>query len=197
MKKVSRLILLCFLVMGTAYGSMAQKSTKSKQIPSYKHLIAFHPLHVNADHFVGIGFSYERSINNNFGIKIPMMISLNQPYVNLGVSAKFYPRKKFNDPVSYAIAPTLYAGKGQDRNMIFIGFDPITGQSQMAYDNTPRTQIGFLLNHSLNVNVVQQVYLGLDGGIGINYYDNKAYRDNTNTNLSFAAQFHIAVGYRF
>lgn len=186
----------CLLVMSTSHGAWAQKSTKSKQIPSYKHLIAFHPLHVNADNFVGIGFSYERAVNNNFGIKIPMMVSLNQPYVNLGVSAKFYPRKNNNDPVSYAIAPTLYAGKGQDRNRIY-SYDPVTGQEKITIDNTPRTQIGFLLNHSLNVNVAQQVYLGLDGGIGINYYDNKAYRNNTNTNLSFAAQFHMAVGYRF
>lgn len=186
----------CLLLMGTSNSVWAQKSTKAKPNPTYKHLVAFHPLHVFADNFVGIGFSYERAVNNNFGIKIPMMVSLNQPYVNLGVSAKFYPRKNNNDAVSYAIAPTLYAGTGQDRNRID-SFDLVTGQSIVRFENTPRTQIGFILNHSLNVNVVDRIYLGLDGGIGINYFDNKASTFNRSTNLSFAAQFHMAVGYRF
>lgn len=191
-----RILCMMVLVMSTSLLVSAQKKTTLKKQKVYKHTLAFHPLHVNADDFIGIGFSYERAVNANFGIKIPMMVSLNQPYVNLGVSAKFYPRKNSNDAVSYAIAPTLYAGKGQDRNEVY-SFDPVTGQSVLTIDKTPRTQIGFLLNHSLNVNVAEQVYLGLDGGIGINYYDNKAYRNNVNTNLSFAAQFHMAVGYRF
>ena len=188
--------LTCLFVLGITAEAWAQKTTKPKPSPVYKHIIAFHPLHVNANNFVGVGFSYERAVNNNFGIKIPMMVSLNLPYVNLGISAKFYPRKNNNDAVSYAIAPTLYAGVGQDREKIY-DFDPVTGQETITFQTTPRTQVGFLLNHSLNVNVAQQVYLGIDGGIGINYYDNDANRFNTNTSLSFAAQFHMAVGYRF
>jgi hypothetical protein len=191
-----RIVLVMVLVLSTSILASAQKKNTPNKEKVYKHTVAFHPLHVNADDFIGVGFSYERTVNNNFGIKIPMMLALNQPYVNLGVSAKFYPRKNNNDPVSYAIAPTLYVGKGQDRNRIY-NFNPITGEQTLTIETTPRTQIGFLLNHSLNVNVAEQVYLGLDGGIGINYYDNKAYRDNTNTNLSFAAQFHMAIGYRF
>jgi hypothetical protein len=27
---------------------------------------------VNADNFIGVGFSYERAVNANFGIKIPL-----------------------------------------------------------------------------------------------------------------------------
>ena len=195
MKAPYSLLVVLFLC-GMSWTLSAQKYSVKKPTKLYKHTVAFHPLHANADNFIGVGFSYERTVNNNFGIKVPMMVSLNQPYVNLGVSAKFYPRKNNADPVAYAIAPTLYVGKGQDRNQIYT-YDPITGQETVTYDNTPRTQIGFILNHSLNVYVAQQVYLGLDGGIGINYYDNKAYRNNTNNNLSFAAQFHMAIGYRF
>lgn len=194
--KIVYALILSLLLIGVANENAVAQIKKKKEEKTYKHLLAFHPLHANADDFIGVGFSYERTVTNNFGIKIPMMVSLNQPYVNLGVSAKFYPRKSASDPVAYAIAPTFYVGKGEDHNRNY-SWDPITGVETLTITKTPRTQIGFLLNHSLNVYVANQVYLGLDGGIGINYYDNKAIRNNTNTNLSFAAQFHMAIGYRF
>ncbi|MGI9190587.1 MAG: hypothetical protein ACR2IL_00600 [Chitinophagaceae bacterium] len=196
MKSFMAVLLSAVLLNLTPENASAQLKKSAPKEKMYKHTLAFHPLHVNADDFIGVGFSYERTINNNFGIKVPMMVSLNQPYVNLGVSAKFYPRKNSQDVVAYAIAPTLYFGKGEDHNREYT-WDPLTGQENILISKTPRTQIGFLLNHSLNVYVANQVYLGLDGGIGINYYDNKAFRNNPNSNLSFAAQFHMAIGYRF
>jgi hypothetical protein len=44
----------------------------------------------------------------------------------------------------------------------------------------------------LNVTITRQFFIGIDGGLGINYYDEKA-----NSNLSFLAQLHIGMGYRF
>jgi hypothetical protein len=61
----------------------------------------------------------------------------------------------------------------------------------------PASHFGFLLNQTLNVTITKQFFIGLDGGIGINYYDEKADNNNANTNLSFLAQLHVGMGYRF
>jgi hypothetical protein len=59
------------------------------------------------------------------------------------------------------------------------------------------SHFGFLLNQTLNVTITRQFFIGIDGGLGINYYDEKANTDNANSKLSFLAQLHIGMGYRF
>jgi hypothetical protein len=46
---------------------------------------------------------------------------------------------------------------------------------------------------------MKQMYIGIDGGLGINYFDDKSNRNfnSNNNNITLAAQFHMALGFRF
>ncbi len=186
-----------FLVLSFTISAVAQK-TISKKAPlpkEYNHIIAFHPLHAIANEFVGLGLSYERLLNDQVGIKIPVMMAINNPYVNIGISPRFYPKSKENRDVRYAISPTFNFGFGHSNYIEYV-INPVTGFTNRVEKKYQRTQVGFILNNSINITLNEQIYFGVEGGIGINYYDNRREIFNNN-NISFAAQFHAGVGYRF
>ena len=62
--------------------SFAQKSSDKHY---GKNIIAFNPVTLMSDSHVGVGFSYERLVNDYFGIKVPVMIGINSQYTNIGV----------------------------------------------------------------------------------------------------------------
>lgn len=150
-------------------------------------------MHLMSDNHVGVGLSYEHLPNNYLGIKVPVMIGINSQYVNVGVEAKLYPTRN-TGAVRYAIGPTLMYGMGQKKTEEYV-YNPQTGNYTMQTFVRDRNHFGFLLNNSLNVTIMQSFYVGIDGGLGINYYDSDA--QNTNNNMSVAAQLHFGIGYRF
>lgn len=160
-----------------------------------KNILAFNPMHLIASDFVGVGLSYERLVNDYLGLKVPVMVAINNNYFNIGLEAKLYPTKN-KGAVKYAIAPTIMVGIGENKwtERVYNG----NGYYVLKTFTEPASHIGFLLNQTLNVTVSRQFYIGLDGGIGINYYDEKVkYNNYNNSNLSFAAQLHVGLGYRF
>lgn len=174
------------------------KSKNTKQAPYGQNIIAFNPLHAIADNHVGVGFSYERLLNPYIGLKVPVMKSVNSNYVNVGLEAKLYPGRH-NGVVRYAIAPTLMFGTGDETRRDWV-YDPVLGYSVSKTIRSPRTHFGFLLNQTLNITIMRQLYIGMDGGLGVNYYDDK--RDlytgiPISNTITLAAQFHMALGFRF
>jgi len=178
------------LLLAAGWQSQAQMEPKSQY---GQNIIAFHPVSLIASNFVGLGASYERLVNPMFGIKIPFMVAMNNNYYNIGLEAKLYPSRN-TGPVKYAIAPCLMFGMGtsDETNYIWSGgsYIPQTTSRNASH-------FGFLLNQTLNITISHHYYIGADGGIGINYYDQNVTNTNGNTHISFAAQLHVAMGYRF
>ncbi len=190
MKKIMLALFSC-LFAGSSFAQPASASKKDINDMG-KNIIAFNPVHLIAADFVGIGFSYERLVNEYLGVKIPVMVAINNNYFNIGIEAKLYPTKN-TGPVKYAIAPMLMAGIGesQRRDYINVGGNIVRDTTVDA-----ASHFGFLLNQTLNVTISKQFYIGIDGGLGINYYDEYS-KKNSNTNLSFVAQLQVGMGLRF
>ncbi|MEZ5045585.1 MAG: hypothetical protein R2831_01190 [Chitinophagaceae bacterium] len=185
-------ILLSLSILMLVYTVDAQKKKQNLG----NNIITFMPVSVISDNVVGVGVSYERLVNEYVGIRVPVTVGINNSYVNLGVEAKLYPGKN-NGAVRYAIAPMLMFGTGYDRDYYY-NYDPLTGNYITTFRETERTHFGFLLNQTLNITIAKNFFLGLDGGIGLNYYDSKAYNYNyNNTKLSFAGQLNFGLGVRF
>ncbi len=188
-------ILIALFICSSALTSVAQSGNSSNAMKKDfgKNILAFNPVHLIASDFVGVGFSYERLVNNYLGLKIPVMIAMNNNYYNIGIEAKLYPTKN-TGAVKYAIAPAIMLGIGENKYQTY----NYVGSSSVPIDVVEKaSHFGFLLNQTLNVTITRQFFIGIDGGLGINYFDEKANTDNANSNLSFLAQLHIGMGYRF
>lgn len=189
------LVLLCSSLSFLSFAQVRNGSGANDSKDFGKNIIAFNPVHLIASDFVGVGFSYERIVNNYLGLKVPVMLAINNNYYNVGLEAKLYPTKN-NGPVRYAIAPTIMMGIGNSQTTNW-QYNP-SGVYVQVTTTTPASHFGFLLNQTLNVTISHKFYIGLDGGLGLNYYDEKAKNNlNNNTNLSFLAQLHFGLGYRF
>jgi len=188
-------ILIALFICSSALTTLAQSGNSSNAMKKDfgKNILAFNPVHLIASDFVGVGFSYERLVNNYLGLKIPVMIAMNNNYYNIGIEAKLYPTKN-TGAVKYAIAPAIMLGIGESKYQTYNYVD----SSNVRIDVVEKaSHFGFLLNQTLNVTITRQFFIGIDGGLGINYYDEKANTDNANSKLSFLAQLHIGMGYRF
>lgn len=190
-------LLISFAVIAKNKDNESSRNTSSAKHYG-KNILSFNPLHAIADNHVGVGVSYERIVNQYVGIKIPVMKSINSNYTNVSVEAKLYPARN-NRAVTYAIAPSLMFGTG-DQVWHFNQYYPSSSYYTDSLIKSPRTHFGFLLNQTLNVTIMKQLFIGMDGGIGINYIDDKVDRWNQvrNTNgVTVAAQFHMSLGFRF
>ena len=116
---------------------------------------------------VGVNFAYERiSKNEYFGFKLPVTFSLKSPYYYFMPALKIYPFGQ--GPVKFSFGPQFYVGTGQ-YDYDYNSYDyPYTTDIHIRKD---RTQVGFLINTSINFTIMQSFYLGLEAGLGINYYE--------------------------
>lgn len=152
----------------------------------------------------GIYISYERiSANEYFGFKLPVSFSLKSPYYYFMPALKIYPFKQ--GPVKFAFGPQFYVATGEFEYN-YTSYDyPVTQNITQKFD---RTQVGFLINTSVNFTVLQNLYIGLEAGLGINYYDSNAdnskiyyenyyYNRGNNGNFYPALHGNFSMGYRF
>lgn len=193
--------ILSFLLLSSIYmGSFAQDNVRKSKVKYGRNIISFMPLYAISDNYVGVGGSYEFLANDYIGIRMPVMAAINEDYINVGLELKMYPGRN-NGAVRYAIAPMITYGTGNQSINGYI-YDPISGQYIYTTKVYNRQHFGFLLNQTLNCTIMQNFYIGMDGGLGINYYDNKIRNtnnnfNNNNSNISFIAQFHVMMGVRF
>lgn len=217
--------LLCLLILFqlAAFAQQGYKTDNSSNSKSYtnshsneqsglgKNIISFAPLQVfltNSDQSkpeAAIQLAFERIFNNELlSVKLPVSITLDNPYVYLTPTIKLYPKRQ--GTVKYAIGPQFLIGFGKGTYHEYF-FDQSTQISTSKTITIDRKQLGFMVNNSLNITLFKSFYVGLDAGLGILYYDNlpgdqyysSLYNPifNTNSNLQPAFQFAFAMGYRF
>lgn len=207
-----------------------EKKVNVRNLDYGKNIFSFSPVQIlltNMDQSnpdVAVGFSYERIFNNeHIGLKLPFSFRLNTdnnnnyygnlnnndgPYLYFMPTIKLYPLGQ--GPVKYAVGPQLLFAYGQDSYYSEI-YNSTTGQYNTQLMTGDRTQFGFLINNSVNFTVVKNLYIGLDAGLGLVYYDNmpqasnnyyyssyyptNTYRRNNSVSPSFQLNFNM--GFRF
>ena len=165
-------------------------------------IISNEPMDNNTD--VAVGINYERIVSDGLiGIQLPVNLSLRNPgFFYFMPAIKLYPTRQ--GVVRYAVGPQFYFAGGQIEHS---RTESVWNGNQYIYtrykhsDN--HTQLGFMINNSLNVTIAKTLYLGMDLGIGISYFDS-AIEDEENDNDSFdttpvspSVKFSFAMGYRF
>lgn len=176
-----------FLILITT--NLFSQKKQSEKINYGKNIISFMPLSAVTNNHVGVGLSYEYLASEYIGVRIPIMAGINLPYFNGCIELKLYPAKN-TGPAKYAIAPTIMFGHGE--------VDRFNNWGQSGH--ATRTHFGFLLNNTVNFTIAKNFFIGIDGGIGINYFDKltPATSNVSPTNsTSFLAQFQIMMGGRF
>lgn len=170
----------------------AQQTNKNKY---GNNIISFSPIDIMPTNNIGIGLSYERMVSDHFGVCVPVMIGLSNDYTNVGLELKVYPSNN-KGAARYAIAPMIMYGDGSEKSTRY-DYNPVTGYSELVNVYTRRQHFGFLLNQTVNFTIMNQFFIGIDGGLGVNYYDKRVNIDGVKEGITFAAQFRVAMGYRF
>lgn len=178
-----------------------------------KNILSIAPIQMTNESAAGLGIHYERMLdkNNIIALYIPVALSFFEDEVsNNGWSSMYYPKKsrtmayiypgaKFYPAgsahrVSYSVGPSFGLGFGtkyKEKRTI----DPGTGSVIYTYDEGSVFKAGFLVTNGLNIQPTKALYVGLELGVGIFYYNNET--------SDFAAgdapmvQFNFKMGYRF
>lgn len=209
-----------------------EKKVNVRKLDLGKNIISFTPMQILLTNMnqtnpeVAVGLSYERIFNNEkIGLKLPLSFKLNTendnyyngnvnnfnngPYIYFMPTIKLYPLGQ--GAVKYAVGPQLLFAYGQDSYYTEL-YNSTTNQYYTKLITGDRSQFGFLINNSVNFTVVRNLYIGLDAGIGLVYYDNMPqassnyyysgsyYPNNTyrrNNNVSPSFQLNFNMGFRF
>ncbi|HKR07345.1 MAG TPA: hypothetical protein VJY62_22115 [Bacteroidia bacterium] len=201
---------IILMMLGACYALdiMAQNTTT----PEYgKNIVTVSPIQLvesdllnNHGSDVCLNIGYERIFGNgHFGVKLPVSFSLKNPFFYIMPTLKLYPTKQ--GVVRYAVGPQFFFGTGT----IKYNYHSYNGNGyyQNMVISETRTQFGFMINNSVNFTIIQSIYLGMDMGIGINYYDSMEDNDNENYYYGYypnndspfnpIVQFNFSMGYRF
>lgn len=217
MKKIG-LAILCLtaistqiLAQGYRVNRTQEKKASIRNIDLGHNIISFAPIQmilsdVNQDSpDLAVGFSYERITDNGMiGIKLPFSFSLmDKGYYYFMPTIKLYPFKQGN--VRFSIGPQFLIGYGQVTYDKWVN-DPLTSSFSIVKTTDYRTQFGFLINNAVNFTFSKNLYVGVDGALGLKYFDNltEAQQNNYYNNLysnkgqvSPSFQLNFNMGIRF
>lgn len=173
------LLLLTFSLSLSAQGyrvnrTEEKKKVKIKQEEYGKNIISFSPVQLiatdlNVKPDIAVAFSYERILQNELiSVRLPFSASLYNGYFYCMPTIKLYPKKQ--GIVKYAIGPQFLFGTGEAERTVWVqsGF----GSGYEKIEKGTRTQLGFLLNNSVNFTVAKSIYAGMDVSVGLKYIDN-------------------------
>ncbi|MBK7761805.1 MAG: hypothetical protein IPI46_00340 [Bacteroidetes bacterium] len=150
-----------------------------------------------------VAISYERILGSGrFSIRTPLEIGLHSKSFFISPTLKMYAGRQ--GVVRYAIGPQLTLGAGMHNHWIE---DPKLGY---VAKQVRRTQVGLMLNQSVNITIAKQFYVGVDLGLGAMVY-NSIKNDNDAAVLgvilfgpigflgfvSPSVQGGLSLGYRF
>jgi hypothetical protein len=181
-------------------------------IPGYgNNILSIAPLFMTNESAAGVGVSYERMLDKQgiFALYIPVAFSFyddeTQPWVSsqyrkesrvftyVYPGAKIYPAGSAHR-VTYSVGPSLgfgFGSKYKETRRI----DPGTGSTIISYNEGSVFKTGFLINNGLNIQPTKKLYIGLELGLGIFYYNNEI--ENFGAGDEPLVQFNFKMGYRF
>lgn len=185
-------------------------SVKAQDKPEYgNNIITFTPMMaitndpMDNGSDIGVGFNYERILNNSLiGIKLPVTFSLRSPgFFYFMPTIKLYPTHQ--GVVRYAVGPQFYIATGKVKHTITQYYwDGYQSFYQDSSYNENHTQLGFMINNSINLTIAKNLYMGMDISLGVRYYDSNTEDKNAINSFETDAvspnvQFSFTMGYRF
>lgn len=197
-----------------ASGAMAQGNATSPSTTLFENnLFTFSPVSV-LDRGVGIGFSYERMLDNEKKIAfvLPLDFIFLDPnsynyntnengklfytYVSPGII--FYPaglRK-----VNYGVGPNVVLGYGSSEEWQYS-----TVHNSDVLQEYTNFRMGIMINQYLLMNITKNISMQMNLGLGLRYINNYNYTSTTNISnqnynnpgMDIMGQFKLSFGYRF
>lgn len=134
-----------------------------------KHIISIRPIGILKRDWrdrldTAFAISYEQILGNGkLAIRIPVEIGLHSKSYFISPTLKLYSGRQ--GTVRYAIGPQLTLGSGLHNLWVD---DPKLGYTDIQ---VRRTQIGLMLNQSVNITIAHSFYIGLDLGLGAMVYN--------------------------
>jgi hypothetical protein len=205
MKKLS--VFLLFIVAGFYAGA---QSTPKEKPELGNNIVTMTPMQIisneamNDGTDIGLGLAYERILSNGLiSVKLPVVLSIRNPgFFYFMPSIKLYPTHQ--GVVRYAVGPQFYVASGNIKHRNYHSY--WNGNQYISEDisyTDSRTQLGFLINNTLNITISKSIYIGMELGLGVNYFDSKENDNRNNYNTMYSdgiqprAQFNFNMGYRF
>lgn len=198
MKKYISLIAICFFC-ASANAQSNKERVYGDNLLSVSPFVGYATPQVSD---LGVGFAYERFLNDFISAKLPVNFGLSTNLFQTGLGLKFYPAGH-RSAVKYAVGPTLLLTRSTHGASV-TRFDSTNNFWFTEQVESPLMQFGFILNNSLNITIQKNIYIGAELGLGLNYLNN--YSDNSilNSNNFFIDEdpnvlflFSIGMGYRF
>lgn len=180
-----------------------------------KNIISLAPIQMTNSSVLGIGFQYERVLDENAIISFYLPMAFANVQIShynsqdrkteyyYGNMTWLYPGLKIyptgsNHIVSYAVGPSLAIGKGSvpvynnDDS-----YDYNTGTyTNGTYRKVDKFQIGVMINNSLNIQASPKIHIGTELGLGLPYNNQSSDKDDDYNELPLV-QFNFNLGYRF
>lgn len=223
MKHFSVIFFLMLMCQCTIRTHAQEETVVNKDVYPIKYnMVSLHPL-AAMDIGIGVGAGYERifGAKHNFGLVLPVFIVFDNKtaaestnvtnnnesgnkfdnYFYFAPGFKFYPSG--HNKITYAVGPSFIFGFANSK------FDVVSldnyGQETIATVKYARKRFGVLINNYVSYDIAKSLYIGLDGGIGLSYFDKASYSGaesyaglgSIRKGVDVAGQFSFSIGYKF
>ncbi len=196
---------------GPAVRTSSAPKHKTEMLEYGKNILSFSPMQMTNESAAGVGLAYERVADKRgyVSVVIPVAMSFVQNgyydvnntwhtdvtgFTSLFPGLKFYPAT-CNHRVTYSIGPAFGIGFG-DKMVDRTIYDPKQGYYVRTRERQFVFKAGFILNNALNIQISEALYLGLEGGLGIYYFNNEDEEFRLGSDEPMV-QLNFRIGYRF
>lgn len=216
-----KVVLAMMLALLMAIHLPAQENTAAEANPYLiqgKNMVRLSPI-TAMDVGVGFGLSYERvfGADQMFALVLPVSMILEpkaendlsstfnkvrfNTYVYFTPGLKIYPFGQAHK-VTYAVGPSLLLGYGGGNQW---QYRTDTTHAYLDDVKMTRLRLGILATNYVNIQVSRTINLGMEGALGIRYYDHTRYSGSDfyagngafRNGIDITGQFSLSIGFRF
>jgi hypothetical protein len=167
-----------------------------------RNLISVSPVHLSERTPTGVGIQYERFVGSSgkLSLNFPLAYSFGQsdacdPTIRARVlyaypGVKFYPAG-YKHKVTYAVGPSVALGTGTTN--CNCGETEIVAGDARPSGYKPVSEIGLMINNSVNLQASRHLYFGSEIGLGTSLLNTMGGKD---MGTDVMLQMNIKVGYR-
>jgi hypothetical protein len=218
LNKISTVVLVVLFAATSVFGQRNQDRGENHAIRYGSDILRLAPI-TAMDIGVGFGLSYEKILGKEqmIGLVFPVSLILqskNNNYVGANGSDIRYNKFVYFTPgvkiypfgqrrVTYAVGPNLLLGYGGGKEAVYDYSGNIAYPALREVEVT-RLRLGMLINNYVNFQITPTFNLGLEGGLGMRYYDKESYsgsiytyNNNYNNGFDITGQFSLTLGLRF